>query len=192
MRVQVIYGEYAEADFACRTCGGSGAGPAGRITREICWTCLGAGNLVADQRAYTYEAPEGTKLWDVLVTPTPQQGGKRGTVVRLGSDYAGPCREAFPIPRPRFPCLGGCGTLLESDGRGRMPVFCAACSAVLPETIRGRLDGATGAEVFHVMAEAKTFMEVYRIGHEDGAREQAELSTPDPWREEPMGWSDGS
>lgn len=97
MRVQIIYGEHTELDLRCAVCRGSGtsAGAAGN-----CWYCYGTGSMVGDQRAYTYEAPDGTKVWDVLVTPIPGWSGQHGTVVKLGSDYDGPCKEAYPLPRP--------------------------------------------------------------------------------------------
>lgn len=154
MRVQVIYGEHAEADFACRACGGNGAGPAGVITREICWACQGKGSLVADQRTYTYEAPEGTKLWDVLITPTPQQSGKRGTVVRLGSDYDGPCREAYALHT--FPCRGCGHRLTPADPR----FFCRACWGRTPPELREALDTATGFKAVPIVRAITQYLEI--------------------------------
>jgi hypothetical protein len=170
MRVQIIYGEHTKADFACRACYGAGNAPG--VVLRTCWACHGRGNTVADQRTYTYEAPDGTQLWDVLITPTPQQGGRRGTVVKLGSDYDGPVKQAYPIPRPEFPCMGECGAVLAGDGRNRMPVLCAGCTAILPEEIRARLECATGSAVFAAMAEIRIFLSAYRAGREDESSER--------------------
>jgi hypothetical protein len=137
MRVQIIYGEHTAEEFPCFACASTGTGGGG----GRCWVCLGAGNLAAGQRTYTYGAPEGTKLWDVLITPTPQQGGKRGTVVKLSSEYDGPVREAYPIPT--FPCKGNCGTVLQL---GRGGLFCDACWALVPEAMKANLREARGFE----------------------------------------------
>jgi len=153
MRVQIIYGEHTKADFRCRGCRGTGRHPANAETRR--WACMGAGNLVADQRTYTYEAPEGTKLWQILITPTPDQGGKRGTVVKLGSDYDGPCREAYSLPT--FPCKGNCGTVIR-PGEGRS--FCDACWARVPEAMKAELHNARGfrsVSVNRAIADYLTF-----------------------------------
>lgn len=150
MRVQIIYGEHAKGDFDCGACGGAGSGPGGK-----CWTCLGAGNLVSDLRTYTYEAPEGTQLWQVLTAPTPEHGGKRGTVVRLSSDYAGPCREAYPLPV--FPCKGNCGTALRpADPR----YFCRVCWERVPQAMRAELDAAAGFRALSVVRAIVAYLTI--------------------------------
>lgn len=151
MRVQVIYGEHTEAEFDCKACAGSGE------LNGRCWYCHGAGSVAKDQRTYTYEAPEGTRLWQILICPTPQQGGKRGTVIRLGSDYAGPCREAYPLPT--FPCKGNCGTTLtKADPR----YFCRACWALVPEAMKRNLDEAAGFTALPVVRAISDYLKVAR------------------------------
>lgn len=153
MRVQVIYGEHAEADFACRACHGTGEGstlPGGR-----CWVCMGRGSTALDQRTYTYDAPDGTKLWDVLITPTPAQSGKRGTVVSLSSAYDGPVKQAYPLPT--FPCKGNCGTVLtRADPR----YFCRDCWALVPEAMRRNLDEAPGFRALPVVRAISDYLRV--------------------------------
>jgi hypothetical protein len=150
MRVQIIYGEHTAEEFCCQTCGGEGSTDNG-----ACWVCLGKGSLAMDQRTYTYEAPEGTKLWQILITPTPQQGGKRGTVVKLGSDYAGPCREAFPLPT--FPCKGNCGTALTPGGRR---FFCDVCWERVPQAMQRNLEESRGFQSIPIVRAIGDYLKV--------------------------------
>lgn len=188
IRVQVVYGRYTALDTVCKRCGGTGT----EHGAFACVFCGGSGVVVENLgRPYTYLAPDSTKLWDVMLADA---GGttKHVTVVSLTSQYDGPCKEAYPLPRPEFPCMGECGQMLKGDGNNRMPVLCAGCSAILPEDIRVRLDGATGSGIFAAMVEVKIFLEAYRAGREDEAQEQEALRTPDPWREDAMRWHEES
>jgi hypothetical protein len=156
MRVQIIYGEHEAEDFWCQACGGTGdALQVDLVTMGKCWPCMGKGHTIDDQRTYTYEAPEGTKLWDVLVTPTPQQSGKRGTVVKLFGEYDGPVKQAYPLPT--FPCKGNCGAVLtKADPR----FFCRACWDRVPEAMRRNLDESRGFQALSIVRAISDYLKV--------------------------------
>jgi hypothetical protein len=156
MRVQVIYGEHEAEEFWCQACGGTGdALQVDRVTVGKCWPCMGRGSTVADQPTYTYDVPDGTKLWDVLICPTPQQGGGRGTVVKLSSTYDGPVRQAYALPT--FPCKGNCGNLLTpNDPR----FFCQTCWSRTPPEMRGALDATAGFKALPIVRAIADYLSV--------------------------------
>lgn len=59
---------------------------------------------IGARRPYTYEAPAGTKLRDVVTVP-PAWGTDpvTGTVVALGSDYEGEVRRVLSVTTPADP-----------------------------------------------------------------------------------------
>jgi hypothetical protein len=133
-RIQVVYGEFTQVDLTCRRCGGKGRDPV--ATQSACIYC-GGDTIVLPGRPYTYEVAETVKLFQILMTPTANRGGQRGTVVSLTSDYGGPAREAFPIPPDTMECPG-CGR----PDTPRKLVACAPCWRRVPGQLKADLVAA--------------------------------------------------
>jgi hypothetical protein len=83
MRIQVIFGVYQKSDFECRRCGDA------RHADEVCMFCMFCGSRPLPlPRAYTYDAPDDTKLWQAVYVPSVPFA-RIATVVSLTSDYRG-------------------------------------------------------------------------------------------------------
>jgi hypothetical protein len=131
-KVQVVYGRYTALDTVCKRCEGHGKDPT--ATQSPCLFCGGSGVVVENLgRPYTYLAPDGTKLWDVMLADAAG-GTKHVTVVSLTSRYDGPCKEAYPLPPTTMDCPG-CGQPEVS----RKLVACGRCWRLVPQHLKTQL-----------------------------------------------------
>lgn len=135
IKVQVVFGRYTALDTVCQRCTGSGKDPT--ATQSPCVFCGGSGVVVENLgRAYTYLAPDGTKVWDVMQADAAGQT-RQVTVISLTSPYDGPCKEAYPLPPTTMDCPG-CGQPEVS----RKLVACGRCWARVPQHLKTQLRGA--------------------------------------------------
>jgi hypothetical protein len=135
--VQVVYGRFTALDTVCKRCGGRGQEE--HPLNSVCLFCGGSGVVIETLgRPYTYGAAEDVKVWDHVLVDAAGRS-QVATVTSLTSDYAGPVKEAYPLPPTTADCpqCGAEGVPL------RMPA-CPTCLTFVPQELLDRLTEAEG------------------------------------------------